>query len=301
MEAHFSVGNIAVFIRIVVEKKLQALKPFLYKQNKVPNITWSFWAEISTLAAEGDYKSFLDELYRCKYENADDMTTDDKKILARLFDIKDSDTLRTYQKLSMISEYIKNKADQQDWQERKPDTVLCAINTLYSRMFQDDSTIEDLMNKYYTGQDSVTLDTDEISKFADYMIQKMFTSIDFIKLYISMWGRNSFAVISKTANQVLRKYKDDPCYDEICDTIKKTSRSWVYSSYHKQFVFLDNKNIGHTDGVMNFAASHLGYDRWQAIPIEEYPICDDFVQKYIEIKGANDEEQSRDRFHQYMM
>lgn len=301
METNFSVENITIFIRIVVEKKLQALKPFLYKQNKVPDITWSIWSEIVTIAAEEDYDAFLDELYRCKYEYKEDMTTDDKKLFQHLLAIKDNQNFSIYQKMYRVTEYIKDESCYQETLQQKPDTIVCAINTLYSRMFQKDSAIEALMNEYYADQDTVVLNADELSEFADFMIQKMFTSMDFIKLYITLWNRNSFDVITKTANQVLHKYKDDTCYDELCESIKKASRSWVYSSWHKQFVFLDNKTLGHTDSVMNFAASRFGYDRWQAVPIEEYPACDKFIQNHIEIKGANDEEQSRDRFRQYMM
>lgn len=294
-EINFTTGSIAVFIRIPLEAKIGKFKSFLYAQNKVPNITWSLWAPIIETASDCDFDQFLKELYQIKYEPITELTTDDTTALERLFKMKDSGDSH-YRILSDVITYLQRESQYQEICQRKPDAITATLSNTYWQLCHDDEAIYDILDEYYAGQEDVTLDTESVYAVADYTIKKIFSSFEFIKNYISAWNRNDLHVMYKTANQVLKKYDRTDKFDELYELIKDKSSSWVYSSYHKQFVFLDDKNIGHTDGVLAFVANRFDYLKWEYIPISEYAKCDEFIQQHIKVKGANSEKQSLGQF-----
>lgn len=289
---NFAIGNIAAFIRIPLEKKLSEFKDFVYEKNNVPKISWKVWGDVTNAVYDDNYDALLDALYRLKYESIDDLTTDDIAMLKGIFKIKENDEIEKMRKLSIISNKIQKELAYQDSQEKKPKAIITALNTTYRQLYGEDEAIEDLLNEYFAGCDEVTLDMENIYQVADYAIKKMFNSFEFVKNYISTWRINNFSVISETANRLLKKYKGTDHFNKLRDIIKSSSSSYVYSFWHNQFIFLDNQMVGHTDAVMYFVASWLGYTNTREIPLSEYPRCDEFIQSYIEIKAANDERQS---------
>lgn len=294
-QLEFQVNNVSIFVRIILERKLEEFKNKTYRLHKVPNITWTIWAELQEVIEQDNYDSFLDALYDIQYEGRYDMTKDDVKILRKLFDIKRQEE-KSYIKLQQAGIHLQKQSEWQECVEKKPQSIVRALNNTYWDLYQDDKAIYDLLQEYFSDEKEVTLNADNLEKVAQYAIDKMFQSITFAENYLKTWHQNDFIAISKTANQLLHKYRETEVYDKLCDLLKRMSRSYVYSAYHKQFKFLDTAFVRHTDSVLEFVADYIGECHWTNISIDDYPKCDSFIAQYIEIKGAYDKEESLGRF-----
>lgn len=281
--------DINILLKIRIEKKIEEYKKMLLEQNKVPKITWEIWAELLDDINDSDdnYNTLLQLLYKIKYEN-ENLTIDDENLLEDFFRIIErSDKVST--KISNISRTLQIEALNEENNKKKPMSIIMALNNTYRNICDDEDIFDGIWKGYAKKQRNSTLNitVEMIDEVADLVIARLLNSFEFIKQYLGLWRYNDLDVIAKTANQVLHKYKDNDNYNIILDIIQNSSCSYVYSKEHKQFKFLDDKAIGHTDSVLEFVTDSFGYSDFEDIPYARYPECDVWIENNIEIKGEN--------------
>lgn len=290
---YFDIDEIGInmFVTTVIEKKLKAYKEHLYKKNGVLDLTWCYWSEINPKEF-GDAEAYGDtvkQLYKMKYEN-NDVTADDETLLDKLLDILDSSAASPSNKLNQIQKQLKTEAELQDECKKKPDCVMKAFNEVFNknRDVLYEKAWDDYAKQKHVSEIKVTMEL--LNFIAEKVMADILSSPDFIKQYLNIWKWNKYSVITKTANQVLKKYQDDKnLHDELFKIITSKSDSYVYSKQHDRFCFLDESVIGHTDSILGFVANAMGYQTYEDIPLKFYPKCDTWIKENILIKGANDE------------
>lgn len=287
-------AELSNFLEVAVERAIADYDIFLKAKTDAKDINPIVCFAITNYMYEvgNDIVEVLDCLWDIKTSDELELSKDDIDFLDSLIDIIKSDRINACQK---IQSKISRTLTMNELSTAKANSIITALNETFDITYiygDEEGLLEKVLEKEYCVEKGITgtLTVDEVflDDFGKYMVNKIFNSFEFIKNYLKTWERNDYDSITKIANNVLNKYKEDKeKFNELKEIISYYSSSYVYDKNFKQFIFLDNCLAGHVDSILKFVARGMGYDDSNQIPIKMYPKCDEYIRKNIEIKGQN--------------
>ena len=284
--------KLSKILEFAVERAIDNYEVLLRAKTSVIDINSTVCFEIINYMDEiqDDVIEVLNYLWDLKTANEYEISEDDKILIEKFINIIKENRSNPCEQ---IRNHMSKTLTANGLALLKVKAIILSLKETYVFKYtlNDEILVNVLENEYcvekgITG--TLTVDEAFVDDFGKYMVNKMINSFDFIKNYLKTWNSNEFDSITKVANNVLNKYRDDEeKFNELKELISERSSSYVYDKNFKQFIFLDHSLAQHTDSILKFVAKSMGYDDWNQIPVELYPQCDEYIKKNIEIKGQN--------------